>query len=97
MSGSLEAGWVPEWSIGHAWKACVLQKGTEGSNPSPSALSEEGFTVPGALNHPRDHTRLVKDSIRLIFPNPLSDGALQYRDRDGRSGRQLGPRHGYRY
>jgi hypothetical protein len=49
------------------------------------------------LNHPRDHTRLVKDSIRLIFPNPLSDGALQYRDRDGRSGRQLGPRHGYRY
>ena len=30
-------GWVPEWSIGHAWKACVLQKGTEGSNPSPSA------------------------------------------------------------
>ncbi len=21
----------------HAWKACVLHKGTEGSNPSPSA------------------------------------------------------------
>ena len=29
-------GWVTEWSIVHAWKACVL-KGTEGSNPSPSA------------------------------------------------------------
>jgi hypothetical protein len=29
-------GWVPERSIGHAWKACVPQ-GTEGSNPSPSA------------------------------------------------------------
>ena len=28
-------GWVPERSIGHAWKACVPQ-GTEGSNPSPS-------------------------------------------------------------
>jgi hypothetical protein len=31
-------GWVPERSIGHAWKACVPQ-GTEGSNPSPSATS----------------------------------------------------------
>ena len=30
-------GWVPERSIGHAWKACVPQ-GTEGSNPSPSAI-----------------------------------------------------------
>lgn len=30
-------GWVPEWSNGLAWKACVPQKGTEGSNPSPSA------------------------------------------------------------
>src|SRR5947209_19618174 len=30
------SGWVTEWSIVHAWKACVL-KGTEGSNPSPSA------------------------------------------------------------
>jgi hypothetical protein len=29
---------VTEWSIVHAWKACVL-KGTEGSNPSPSASS----------------------------------------------------------
>ncbi len=37
VTGSLEDGRVPEWSIGHAWKACVLQKGTEGSNPSPSA------------------------------------------------------------
>jgi hypothetical protein len=32
-------GWVPERSIGHAWKACVPQ-GTEGSNPSPSATPE---------------------------------------------------------
>ncbi len=30
------SGWVTEWSIVHAWKACV-PKGTEGSNPSPSA------------------------------------------------------------
>ncbi len=37
VSGSLEQGRVPERSIGHAWKACVPLKGTEGSNPSPSA------------------------------------------------------------
>lgn len=29
-------GWVTEWSIVHAWKACV-PKGTAGSNPAPSA------------------------------------------------------------
>src|ERR1700731_4035686 len=34
-----QEGWVTEWSIVHAWKACVL-KGTEGSNPSPSASSQ---------------------------------------------------------
>ena len=32
-------GWVPERSNGLAWKACVPHKGTEGSNPSPSARS----------------------------------------------------------
>jgi hypothetical protein len=30
-------GEVSEWSKEHAWKVCVLQKGTEGSNPSLSA------------------------------------------------------------
>ncbi len=30
-------GWVTEWLIVHAWKACVL-KGTGGSNPPPSAF-----------------------------------------------------------
>ena len=29
-------GEVAEWSIAHAWKACVL-KGTVGSNPTLSA------------------------------------------------------------
>ena len=28
---------MQEWFIWHAWKACVLQKGTGGSNPSLSA------------------------------------------------------------
>ena len=30
-------GEVQEWLNWHAWKACVPQKGTEGSNPSLSA------------------------------------------------------------
>ena len=38
MLDSFQNGWVPEWSNGLAWKACVPQKGTEGSNPSPSAI-----------------------------------------------------------
>jgi hypothetical protein len=44
-----KANWVPyrhvkalegemaEWLKAHAWKACTLQKGVEGSNPSLSA------------------------------------------------------------
>ncbi len=36
-------GWVPEWSNGLAWKACVPHKGTEGSNPSPSARFPKDF------------------------------------------------------
>ena len=34
---TIQHGWVPEWSNGLAWKACELQKSSEGSNPSPSA------------------------------------------------------------
>ncbi len=30
-------GEMQEWLNWHAWKACVPQKGTEGSNPSLSA------------------------------------------------------------
>lgn len=31
-------GKMPEWLNGLAWKACILQKGIEGSNPSLSAV-----------------------------------------------------------
>ena len=31
-------GEVAEWSKAHAWKVCVLQKGTKGSNPFFSAV-----------------------------------------------------------
>ena len=30
-------GEMAEWFKAHAWKACILQKGIEGSNPSLSA------------------------------------------------------------
>ena len=31
-------GEMSEWSKEHAWKVCVLQKGTKGSNPFLSAF-----------------------------------------------------------
>ena len=31
---------MAEWSKAHAWKVCVLQKGTKGSNPFLSAKSK---------------------------------------------------------
>ena len=33
-------GEMSEWLKEHAWKACVLQKGTVGSNPTLSADTE---------------------------------------------------------
>ena len=30
---------MSEWSKEHAWKVCVLQKGTVGSNPTLSAIN----------------------------------------------------------
>ena len=32
---------MTEWTKVHAWKACVLQKGTKGSNPFLSAESSQ--------------------------------------------------------
>ena len=37
QSFPLPAGEMAEWLKAHAWKACILQKGIEGSNPSLSA------------------------------------------------------------
>ena len=34
-------GEMAEWLKAHAWKACILQKGIEGSNPSLSASLRE--------------------------------------------------------
>jgi hypothetical protein len=47
---------MAEWLKAHAWKACILQKGIEGSNPSLSAsfyfedrLRHTGQTVTALL------------------------------------------------
>ncbi len=34
----MKFGEMQEWLNWHAWKACVPRKGTEGSNPSLSAV-----------------------------------------------------------
>lgn len=39
LSSTISNGQVSEWSNEHAWKVCVPQTGTEGSNPSLSAIS----------------------------------------------------------
>ena len=44
LAESQATGEVSEWLKEHAWKACVRQKRTEGSNPSLSAwLSDYRF------------------------------------------------------
>lgn len=39
LSSTISNGQVSEWSNEHAWKVCVPQIGTEGSNPSLSAIN----------------------------------------------------------
>jgi hypothetical protein len=58
-------GWVTEWLIVHAWKACV-PKGTGGSNPPPSATlhradaSQDRLAAPaGAFQVTHIHVELV--------------------------------------
>ncbi len=40
-----ERGEVTEWLKVHAWKACVLQKGTQGSNPCLSAERKKQLKI----------------------------------------------------
>ena len=57
-------GWVPERSIGHAWKACVPQ-GTEGSNPSPSVLLYFERLIKGRGAIAQQITQQVVDQLLL--------------------------------
>jgi hypothetical protein len=52
---------MSEWSKEHAWKVCVLQKGTVGSNPTLSAINHD-FEVVTNL-----HTILHTLSVERVF------------------------------
>jgi hypothetical protein len=61
---------VPERSNGLAWKACVPHKGTEGSNPSPSAsFPLEKLTR--AQPHSRSHSSRLLERPLVSAPTGL--------------------------
>ena len=64
---TLRAGGMAEWLKAHAWKACVRQKRTVGSNPTPSAMTRwQCF---------RTHKTLINrpsaGRVRIPLPPPL--------------------------
>ena len=43
---------MSEWFKEHAWKVCVLQKGTAGSNPALSAeINENAKVIPHCVRN----------------------------------------------
>ncbi len=52
MPAPVESGEMSEWSKEHAWKVCVPQKGTEGSNPSLSARFSDRGIAADTPSHP---------------------------------------------
>jgi hypothetical protein len=50
---------MAEWLKAHAWKACMLQKGIEGSNPSLSAIFNSLILI------------LILILILLLIPNAI--------------------------
>ena len=67
-------GEVPEWPIGPAWKACIPQKGIEGSNPSLSAIYSSpallGFDRIHRIKFPETPLRGSHGGTRRLFPDP---------------------------
>jgi hypothetical protein len=57
-------GWVTEWLIVHAWKACV-PKGTGGSNPPPSAFDSLTFFQHLQLLSQFDHAAVRQDAAEV--------------------------------
>src|SRR4029077_10613009 len=55
-------GWVTEWLIVHAWKACV-PKGTGGSNPPPSVPLVMARQVADCIT-------LLYNKIAIVCPHP---------------------------
>ena len=59
---ALVIGWVAEWFKAHAWKVCVRQKRTVGSNPTPSVTEA---TVPDTPYLELDVQRMQRNIVRL--------------------------------
>ncbi len=58
-------GELLEWLKRHAWKACIPQKGIEGSNPSLSA----SFSSPFMLLMVNGHlSSAICDGFSMMFP-----------------------------
>ena len=61
-----DKGEVSEWLKEHAWKACVRQKRTEGSNPSLSAISNRYAARKAAFFISIKIVELAHNSLRSI-------------------------------
>ena len=66
-------GEMPEWSIGHAWNACVLQ-GTQGSNPCLSAQTAQFSLNPASLKTTLAMRKLL--TLLIVFGLTLSASTL---------------------
>ena len=80
LTGSPESlrGGVPEWLIGHAWKACVPH-GTVGSNPTPSAIKTRG------REGPRSTVGFARTGARWANPTPSASPPMQSAGQSKRS------------
>lgn len=74
LSSTISNGQVSEWSNEHAWKVCVPQTGTEGSNPSLSAINfppqyirDEYIAVFVCRSVGKKWGRLRKETGQFIF------------------------------
>jgi hypothetical protein len=77
---------VPEWSIGHAWRACVPQ-GTEGSNPSPSVLPRnEELTTNEARNRSDSITHSITSLGTCLKTSPITYRELGAKNRQNDNG-----------
>jgi len=54
---------MQEWFNWHAWKACVPQKGTGGSNPPLSAFARHSPTLEGRRRELNE--RATADTVRI--------------------------------
>ena len=61
---------MAEWLKAHAWKACILQKGIEGSNPSLSAKIFRGKILA--------RSRLVKIAKQFLQGGSARNGMMHH-------------------